>query len=279
MFRKGGEVMEGIMTGIKPRENFAEKAVSNEMRDQIRNVQNRMNLIDTIAGAGASPLANPLTQFLLQTGANLIGGTAAGGTKLQEIVGAAQKPLQSAIKTQQAKDLSRRKLAATLLAKSGGTNIDQIKRNARALAKAKNIPYDQAFNIEFNRVYYKDQASPATIRRQDTKTFTKGLLSETDAAGRKLYSTDEATAVGNARDSALQNPKLKNRLDDSKIAVGTRKEIKKLEETKTQLGEKTVKAFKPVDTLDFQEGKVYYDFTRGTWMLFKNELLIPIGQK
>ena len=279
MFRKGGEVMEGIMTGIKPRENFSEKAISSDMRDQIKNIQNRMNLIDTVAGAGASPLANPLTQFLLQTGANLIGGTAAGGTKLQEIVGAAQKPLQSAIKTQQAKDLSRRKLAATLLSKTGGTDIEKLKRNAKAVAKLRGIPYEEALNMEFNKYYFKDPASPAAIRRADTKTFTKGLLSEIDAAGRKLYKTAEATAVGNAREAALQNPKLKNRLDDSKITVGTRKEIKKLEETTTQLGEKKVKAFKPVDTLDFQENKVYYDFTRGTWMLFKNELLIPIGQK
>ena len=36
--------------------------------------RSRMNLIDAVAGAGASPLSNPLTQFLLQTGANLIGG-------------------------------------------------------------------------------------------------------------------------------------------------------------------------------------------------------------
>ena len=76
----------------------------------------------------------------MQTGANLIGGTAAGGTKLQEIVGAAQKPLQSAIKTQQAKDLSRRKLAATLLAKTGGTDIEKLKRNAKAVAKLRGIP-------------------------------------------------------------------------------------------------------------------------------------------
>ena len=279
MFRKGGEVMEGIMTGIKTRENFAEKAMSNDMREQIKSIQNRMNVIDTIAGAGASPISNPLTQFLLQTGANLIGGTAAGGTKLQEIVGAAQKPLQSAIKTQQAKDLSRRKLAATLLSKTGGTDIEKLKRNAKAVAKLRGIPYEEALNMEFNKYYFKDPVSPAERTRRDTASFTKGLLSETDAAGRKLYKTAEATAVGNARASALQNPKLKNKIDDSKVSVGTRKEIKKLEETTTQLGEKKVKAFKPPDTLDFQENKVYYDFVRGTWMLFKNELLIPIGQK
>ena len=266
------------MTGIKTRESFAEKAISDAMRDRIKSVQDRVNVIDAIAGAGASPLANPLTQFLLQTGANLIGGEAAGGTKLQEIVGATKKPLATAIRAQQLRDASRRKLAATLLAKSGGTSIDKINRNAKALAKAKGIPFKEAFNIEFNKAYYKDPPSQAEIRRQDKKTFIKGLLSETDAAGRKLYSTDEATAVGNARDSALQNPKLKNKLDEAKTAIPKR-EINKLEETTTQLGEKTVKAFKPSGNVIFQPNKVYYDFVRGTWMVFRNELLIPIGEK
>jgi hypothetical protein len=84
--------------------------------------------------------------------------------------------------------------------------------------------------------------------------------------------------VGNARESALQNPKLKNKLDDARTAIPKR-EIKKLEETRTQVGEKEVKAFKPSGDVMFQENKVYYDFVRGTWMVFKNDLLIPIGQR
>ena len=36
MFRKGGEVMEGIMTGIKPREIFEDKGMSNDMADRVQ---------------------------------------------------------------------------------------------------------------------------------------------------------------------------------------------------------------------------------------------------
>ena len=53
MFRKGGEVMEGVMTGIKPRESFQDKGMSNEMAEQVKNVRNRMNLIDAVAGSGS----------------------------------------------------------------------------------------------------------------------------------------------------------------------------------------------------------------------------------
>ena len=76
MFRKGGEVMEGIMTGIKPRQNYA-------LGDRVENYKNVLRA----ATQGASTGPDALTQFLLRTGQNLIGGESAGGTKLQEIVG------------------------------------------------------------------------------------------------------------------------------------------------------------------------------------------------
>ena len=154
MFRKGGEVMEGIMTGIKPRERFSEKGISDSMRDELKNIQSRVNLIDAFSGAGASPLGDPLTQFLLQTGQNLIGGESAGGTKLQEIVGATKKPLDKAVKAQQVKDLSRRKIAASLLSKMGGDDIAKIQRNAKKISEITGRPYNEVLGDAINKFLY-----------------------------------------------------------------------------------------------------------------------------
>ena len=50
MFRKGGEVMEGVMTGIKSRENF--KLGSPDQQSMISDVRGKIDLIDAIAGGG-----------------------------------------------------------------------------------------------------------------------------------------------------------------------------------------------------------------------------------
>ena len=178
MFRKGGEVMEGIMTGIKPRERFSTKGMSDSMRDDLKNIQSRVNLIDAFSGAGASPLGDPLTQFLLQTGQNLISGESAGGTKLQEIVGATRKPLDKAIKAQQVKDLSRRKIAASLLSKMGAGDIAKIKRNAKELSELLGIPIEQATKMEINRAYYKDPLSATAKREKTITTLASDFMKE-----------------------------------------------------------------------------------------------------
>ena len=110
MFRKGGEVMEGIMTGIKPRKMFS---LGTEDQTIVDNVRRKMNLIDVISGGG-SGLSDPLTQFLLTAGSDLVAGKAAGGSKLEEIIGGVKPGIDKAIKTQQLKDLSNRKLATSL---------------------------------------------------------------------------------------------------------------------------------------------------------------------
>ena len=118
MFRKGGEVMEGIMTGIKPRQNYS-------LGQRVENYKNVMRA----ATQGANTGPDALTRFLLELGPSLVGGESAGGTKLQEILGSTQKPMQNYFaaldkKAQQEKSIG---LQAGMLGIKGQQAIDAAK--------------------------------------------------------------------------------------------------------------------------------------------------------
>jgi len=275
MFRKGGEVMEGIMTGIKPREKFEDKGMSNEMAKQLKNVQQRVNLIDAISGAGASPLANPLTQFLLQTGQNLIGGTAAGGTKLQELVGATRDPLNKAIAAQTRKDLSRRKIAASLLSKS---NIDEARKAYNSYGKALYKTFE-----EFLPVYAKGQLERKPISDEDRErleetNYIKGLRKVTDARNVPVVTEDEGKLIYKARKDALKNDFLKDKLDPRVQYVPKKAGIKK--STETIGGEERI-VYRPNtgSTVDFVDGLAYFEPRLGKFLIYQEaqDILVPYG--
>jgi hypothetical protein len=91
MFRKGGNVGEGIMTGIVDRSNYANGTVPElgELTEQ--------NIQALLKAAGPSQESDPLTTFLLQYGPAL--AQQRGGSTLGNIVAAAEKPIASMLES------------------------------------------------------------------------------------------------------------------------------------------------------------------------------------
>ena len=289
MFRKGGEVMEGIMTGIKPRESFADKGMSDVMRSDIENIQGRINLIDAIAGAGASPLANPLTQFLLQTGQNLIGGTAAGGTKLQEIVGATKDPLNRAIKAQQLRDLSKRKIAGTLLSKMGTGGLQKYVQQAKdafkfdttgELAKKyNNNPQRYALEL-FNQDRFRQGKSGETLEREARDNYVKNLMKVKDNRNNPAISQDAGEFVYDARKAVRESEQLSK---DLQLDPNIQYVPKKAGITKDKISiagkERTVYRPKAGNTVDFEDNFAYFYPKAKRFLIYKKEqdIFIPYG--
>ena len=273
MFRKGGEAMEGIMTGIKPREMFRDKGMSNAMADQLKNVQQRVNLIDAISGAGTSPLGDPLTQFLLTTGQNLIAGESAGGTKLQEVIGATRKPLATAVKQQQLKDLSRRKIAASLLSKS---NIDEARAAYNSYGKAKYKTFAEFLPVYATMKLERKPRSAADQAQADKDAYIKNLLSKKDYRDNPIYNYSEATQMYQAEEKVKKNENFKNKIDVSNFHLPKDAEFKQAGKTK-----EGKPVFKAPDGVKFFDEYIYYD-VQGPGTFYKYEkardILIPLGQ-
>ena len=123
MFRKGGQVNEGIMTGIVDRENHAENPFVGGQRgmgvntdfglEEKVNTTPQMNLPDLktmtkenidllLEAAGDRGGYDPLTQFLLQYGPAAAKQT--GGGTFANLIAAAEKPVASLIASKQKED-------------------------------------------------------------------------------------------------------------------------------------------------------------------------------
>ena len=139
MFRKGGGAnMNGIMSGIEDRQNFQE-GMSARQR------------LEKVAEQYPSQAVDPLGQFLIEGGLNLMSQTGGGGL-LGNIGKALKEPTAGLFKAQAGKDKFKRELALA------GEQLDIKQQQALKLAemKAKNTTGDSLQkDYSPERIYYE----------------------------------------------------------------------------------------------------------------------------
>ena len=266
MFRKGGEVMEGIMTGIKPRKMFSLGALSAADQEIVDDVQRKMRLINAVGGT--SPLSDPLTQFLLTAGPDLVAGKAAGGSKLEEIIGGVKPGIDRAIKTQQLKDLSNRKLATALISKA---KTPDTRKLYNALKNTINPKTGKLFTLEDVASQkaltdlYKKETSPVDVARGKAKEVRSELGKFKDFLRNPKYSEVEKGLISNALEKIQTNKGLLASIDKqnpyyqgSDYTLGTPEEI----------NNKKVKTLIPEDKDEFTGNKTYFIIEENGFFVF-----------
>ena len=273
MFRKGGEVMEGIMTGIKPRKMYA---LGPTDRGVVDNVRRKMSLIDAVAGGG-SPLSDPLTQFLLTAGPDLVAGKAAGGTKLQEILGGVKPGLDRAIKTQQLKDLSNRKLATSLIAKSKIGNAEQAWRD---YGKDSGLTKEEFIREFAQKELFKKKTNPEDRRVQSERDTSQDLGKYKDFLRNPKYNPLQKNRIVNVITKLQQNPKLEAVVDTSNPFISKDDyEVAAPVKVKTEEGNvEERRVIVPNDKDDFQPNLRYFVVDANAFFFYdaKNNRLIEV---
>jgi hypothetical protein len=285
MFRRGGNVGEGIMSGIVDRENYQTGSVPElgELTEQ--------NIQALLKAAGPSQESDPLTTFLLQYGPAL--AQQRGGSTLGNIVAAAEKPIASMLESKKResdflRSLKTQAAGAAIKQRSEMESAERDRLFRQELAdKAAELQRDlsQAEIVSAKEradaKYLQDLELQAKKSQQDYETRSK-LLKEADlleqqTTGEKIqtytpqfaeeYDNDFTKGNRRATFEFETRQQISENFGESKVGghididVGDEKSVNKVMKRKIKAG---------------GANKIYYNVNDGKSYLLTEQGLVPI---
>ena len=268
MFRKGGPVNDGIMTGIVDRENHALSDPDGVgFSDKVRN---RMDLIQSAVGGGTG-LDDPLTQFLLQYGPSLA-GTTGGGSTIGNVLLASKEPVANLMKNVQAQKKLKTGVALEVLDSLEDEDIAPIIEKAKAISKETGRDYNEVLNGLVETELYRKPKSPQEKKQEGFEISMAGLLDQKDNYGSPFLNTYSAEKVAKALDNVKQGKVEGVTFDDIDLDLPyLRKDI----DYRTDDTGKITLSEDDVGT--YRDGSVIFDYRTNKYFRVQGAQLLPIG--
>ena len=271
MFRKGGPVNDGIMTGIVDRENHALSDPDGVgFSDRVKN---RMDLIQSAVGGGTG-LDDPLTQFLLQYGPSLA-GTTGGGSTIGNVLLASKEPVANLLKNVQSQKKLKTGVALEVLDSLEDEDIAPIIEKAKAISKESGRDYKEVLDGLIQTELYRKPKSPEETKSENLEVDIASLMSVKDPYQNPLinkYGAEEvAMKIRDVKQGKVPGIKYEDIDIDQPYLLKKSKIINKDDETGIlTLDESSIRKY--------TQGAVIYDYRTNKFFKVQGQKLLPVGE-
>jgi hypothetical protein len=238
MFRKGGEVTEGIVSMAQPRKNYSLGPGPNAMDDQLaQKAQRYANIAQKVIGSDAS--YDPVARFLIDFGQSYASARPMGKGitgAISTAAAAAKEPTKALYEGLDKQGTAKKQLALFGLQQAFGENLalmknltapekDELMRRAKKYAEVYKIPLEEAQKIMLKR--FVEGTPPKGLTQQniymsELKQLNDNPLTRTlpDDEKRNIAKTSTEIFLGNAPNAATA-PYSINNLDKKKLTEFT----------------------------------------------------------
>ena len=199
MFRKGGNVMEGVMTGIQDRKNYAEDGIVTSDDQENEQVFNSSAADNAMLGADYfmnkyGKGGDPLAQALISGGLRAVGGAGAGKGKAAELAIAFSPVVDRAFEQMQKQRDSRLGLGVEIFKSMQGKNKElsnivygkELGRLREKIASGEKLTSQEQGTFDMLNNLLKDDKFLSTDRpeiqmEKEYQNITKDNLSQNEA--------------------------------------------------------------------------------------------------